>query len=239
MIIRILCVIATVRLLYVLFLAVCSLLVNPKKEYKKDSRFYRFLLNSATICVLKLLRIKVHTAGLEKVPDDVMPLFVGNHRSNYDPIIQWYVLRKWRPSFISKASNFKIPIFGRIIRKCCFMAIDRESPRKAMTTINKSARLLKQGEVSIGVYPEGTRSKNGELLPFHNGVFMIAQKANAPIVVMSIRGTERIHKNIPFRRSDIYLDIVDVIPADDVKAMKTDVIGTRVRNVLSETCVRN
>jgi len=232
LILRILYVIATVLLLYVLFLVVCSLLVNPKKEYEKDSRFYRFLLNSATICVLKLLRIKVHTVGLEKIPDDVMPLFVGNHRSNYDPIIQWYVLRKWKPSFVSKASNFKIPIFGRIIRKCCFMAIDRENARKAMVTINKSARLLKQGEVSIGVYPEGTRSKNGELLPFHNGVFMIAQKANAPIVVMSIRGTERIHKNIPFRRSDIYLDIVDVISADEVKSTKTDVIGTRVRKGL-------
>lgn len=223
---------AALFLAYVLFLIICSLFVNPKKEYENNSRFYRFLLHSATAGALKLLRIKVHITGIEKVPTDVKPLFVGNHRSNFDPIIQWHIFRKWQPAFISKASNFKIPIFGRFIRKCCFMAIDRESPRKALATINKAAKLLKSGKVSIGVYPEGTRSKTGELLPFHNGVFRIAQKAGAPVVIMAISGTEKIYKNIPFHRSDINLDVVDVIPAEDVTAMKTDAIGERVRSQL-------
>lgn len=217
---------------YVLFLGICSLFVNPKKEYESNSRFYRFLLHSATAGALKLLRIKVHITDIEKVPTDVLPLFVGNHRSNFDPIIQWHIFRKWQPAFISKASNFKIPFFGRFIRKCCFMAIDRESPRKALTTINKAAKLLRKGEVSIGVYPEGTRSKTSELLPFHNGVFRIAQKAGVPIVVMAISGTEKIHKNIPFHHSDVYLDVVDVISAEDAAAMKTDAIGERVRSKL-------
>lgn len=219
-------------LLYVCFLAICSFFIDPRKEYEHNSRFYRFLLNSASLIALKLLRVKIHTSGLEKVPADVLPLFVGNHRSNFDPIIQWCVFRKWQPAFISKAANFKIPIFGRFIRKCCFMAIDRENPRKALTTINKAAKLLQKGEVSIGIYPEGTRSKSGELLPFHNGVFKIAQKADVPIIVMAIGGTEKIHKNIPFHRSDVYLDVIDVIPADEVKAMKTDAIGERVRSQL-------
>ena len=104
-------------------------------------------------------------------------MFVGNHRSNFDPIIEWLVLKPWDIAFISKGENFKIPFFGRIIRKCCFMPIDRENPRKALRTINKASDLLQSGEVSIGVYPEGTRSKTGELLPFHDGVFHIAKKA--------------------------------------------------------------
>lgn len=217
---------------YILFLTVCSLFVNPKKEYENNSRFYRFLLNSATMAVLKILRIKVHTTGIEKIPTDVMPLFVGNHRSNYDPIIQWYILKKWQIAFISKASNFKIPFFGRFIRKCCFMAIDRENPRKALDTINKAAKLLERQEVSVGIYPEGKRSKDCKLLEFHNGVFKIAQKANVPVVVMAISGTEKIHKNIPFRRTDVYLDIVDVISAESVKAMKSADIGMQVRTSL-------
>lgn len=219
---------------YLLFLLICSLLVNTEKEYDKNSRFYRFVLNSATAAALKLLRIRVHVTGMEKLPQDERVLFVGNHRSNFDPIITWYVFKKWQPAFISKAANFKIPFFGRFIRKCCFMAIDREDPRKAIVTINRAAKLLKAQEVSIGVYPEGTRSKSGELLPFHNGVFKIAQKATAQIAVVSISGTEKIAKNLPFRASDVYLDVLEVIPTDEVSHVRTEVIGERVRSELEQ-----
>lgn len=219
-----------------LFLAVCSLLVDPRREYAHDSRFYRFLINASAAMVLKLLRIKVHTAGIEKIPRDKMVLFVGNHRSNYDPIISWYVFRQWRPAFLSKASNFKIPIFGRMIRKCCFLAIDRSSPRKALTTINKAASLLAAQEVSIAVYPEGTRSRSGALLPFHNGVFKIAQRAGAPVVVLSISGTEMIFKNLlRFKPSHVYLDVLQVLPAEAVCGVKTSVIGMEVRELLEHS----
>ena len=238
-ILKILALLGILFLGYVLFLFICSLFVDPKKEYEKHSRFYRFLLCSASSAALKLLRIKVHTFGFENIPTNMKPLFVGNHRSNFDPIIQWVALKKWDIAFISKASNFKIPIFGRLIRKCCFMAIDRESPRKAIATIGKAAKLLQKDEVSIGVYPEGTRSKTCELLPFHNGVFKIAQKADRPIVIMAISGTEQIHKNVLRRRSDIYLDIVQVIPAEDAKAMKTDAIGSVVKAVLENRLSEN
>ena len=220
-------------LLYALFLLVCSLFVNPKKEYENHSRFYRALLNGATAFATRIMRIRIHTNGLEKVPHDTKNLlFVSNHRSNFDPIITWHIFKKWQPAFVSKASNFKIPIFGRFIRKCCFMAIDRENPRNALKTILKAARLLQKGEVSIGIYPEGTRSKECKLLPFHNGVFKIAQKANADIVVLAVSGTEQIHKNYPFRHTDVYLDVLEVIPAETVKATKTDALGARIRTDL-------
>lgn len=217
-------------LLYVLFLGVCALLVNPKKEYDKNSNFYRFLLDSATAAAVKLLRIRVHVTGLEKLPKDTQVLFVGNHRSNFDPIITWYALKKWKIAFISKPSNFKIPFFGRIIRKCCFLPIDRENPRKAIVTINKAANLLKKQEVSIGIYPEGTRSKTCQLLPFHNGVFKIAQKADSPMVVLSITGTERIAKQTPFTATDVYLDVLEVFPSEHMKEYKTEIIGMMVRH---------
>lgn len=184
---------------------------------------------------MKVLRIRVYTSGLEKIPKNQKLMFVGNHRSNFDPIIEWLVLKPWDIAFISKGENFKIPFFGRIIRKCCFMPIDRENPRKALRTINKASDLLQSGEVSIGVYPEGTRSKTGELLPFHDGVFHIAKKAGTPIVVMSIRGTEQIHKNVLRRHSDVYLDIVQVIPASDVENGTTHTIGAEIRNMLLDS----
>ena len=218
---------------YVLFLFVCSLFVNSKKEYEDHSRFYRALLNGATALALKIMRIRIHISGMEKVPQDTKKLlFVSNHRSNFDPIITWHVFKKWQIAFVSKASNFKIPIFGRFIRKCCFMAIDRENPRNALKTIHKAARLLQKGEVSIGVYPEGTRSKTCELLPFHNGVLKIAQRAGTPIVVLSISGTEQIHKNYPLHHTDIYLDVLEVIPSDVVTESKNDVLGGHIRTII-------
>lgn len=224
--------IAILFLAYLLFLGICCLFINPKKEYDTNSRFYRFLLYSATAVTLKLLRIRVHTSGLEKIPEGTKLLFVGNHRSNFDPIIEWQVLKKWEIAFISKESNFKIPFFGRFIRKCCFLAIDRKDPAKSIVTMDKAAELLDKGEVSIGVYPEGTRNRADELLPFHNAVFRIAKKAKAPIVVMVIRGTDTIHEKVIRHRSDVYLDIAEVIPADEVSAMRTNEIGKRVKDSL-------
>ena len=218
--------------LYLLFLGVCCIFVDPKKQYDKNSPFYRFLLDSATAAAMKLLRIRVHISGIEKIPKDTKVLFVSNHRSNFDPIVTWYALKRWKIAFVSKPSNFNIPFFGRIIRKCCFMPIDREDPRNAIVTINKAAKLLKQQEVSIGIYPEGTRSKTCELLPFHNGVFKIAQKAQAPIAVLCVTGTENISNRTPFRRTDVYLDVLEVFSGANIQETKTEMIGTAVRRLM-------
>ena len=219
-------------LLYFIIPGFFALFVNPKKEYKKDSRLYRFLLNVASGIGLWVMRVKVRVNGTEKLPKDQKLLFVGNHRSNFDPIITWYMFRDWNISFISKAGNFKIPIFGRLIRRCCFMVIDRENPRKAIGTINSAGELLRSGEVSIGVYPEGTRSKTGELLPFHSGVLRIAQKGNAGIAIIAMKGTERIHKNYPFRASRIEVEVLDVIPAEQVAATRTNDLCEMIREKL-------
>ena len=212
--------------------AISALLVDKRREYDKNSPFYRFLLNTATGFCVKLLGIHIKVTGLETLPGEGRFLLVSNHRSNFDPILTWHVLKDADLAFISKGENFHIPIFGRIIRRCCFLEIDRENPRSALTTINKAAKLLEDGQVSIGVYPEGTRSKDCILLPFHNGVFKIAQKAEVPVVVACIQGTENIHKNWFRRPSQVQLDILDVLPASFVKENRTCVIGQRVSDTL-------
>ena len=176
----------------------------------------------------------LETSGLEKIPQDQKMLFVGNHRSNFDPILTWYALKESQLAFISKEENFHVPLFGRIIRRCCFMAIDRENPKNAMKTILKAAELLKKKEVSVAVYPEGTRSKTCELLPFHNGVFKIAQRAEVPIVVVAVRGTENIHKNYIRHRSDVWIDIIDVLSAEEINGSRSKDIGDRVYRDLEE-----
>lgn len=156
------------------------------------------------------------------------------HRSNFDPILTWYIFRKQNISFISKEENFKIPIFGRIIHRCCFMAIDRKDPRNALVTINKAAELITEDIVSIGIYPEGTRSKECVLLPFHAGVFKIAQKAQVPVVVMTIAGTEKIHRNIPFRKTYVDIDVIEVIPPEALQKTRTAFISDSVKARMEE-----
>lgn len=222
---------------YFIIPGVLSLFVDSKKEYSKDSKLYRWVLNTATAIGLKVMRIKVSVNGAEKLPKEQRLLFVGNHRSNFDPIITWYVFKKWKISYISKESNFKIPFFGGIIRRCCFMSIDRTDPRKAIDTVNRASKLLKNGEVSVGVYPEGTRSKSGELLPFHSGVLRIAQKGKTAVAVIAVSGTENIAKNYPFHSSHIKLTVVDVIPAEHVCSVSTGELCKTIREKIEE-CVK-
>lgn len=220
-------------LLFGIFTMVCSLFVR-NKEYTKHSRFYRFLLHFWSVWLIKVLRIKLEVKGMENIPENTRFLLVGNHRSNYDPIITWVVFKKYDIAYITKPNNFKVPWFGKFIRKCCFLGIDRNNAKSSMKTLNKAAKLMLNDTVSIGVYPEGTRSKKAEMGEFHNGVFKIAQKADAPIVIVSIQGTENIFKNIPFRGTKVKLHILETISKENVSVMPTEEIGNIVKNRLND-----
>ena len=215
--------------LWFALLFVSGLFIDTTKEYNTNSRYYRFLLNFSTAVAMVLLRIHTKVTGAEKIPEGQRFLLVSNHRSNFDPLITWHKLRKYDLAFISKPENFNVPFFGKIIRKCCFMSIDRKDSEKANITKERAAMLMKTGAVSVAVYPEGTRSKTGELLPFHNGLFNMAKEADVPIVVMTLRGTADIKDRYPWHRSDIVLDIPEFISVEDVRSMTPHDLGERSR----------
>ena len=219
-------------LLYLLFLGICVLFIDKKKEYDRQSRFYRALADSLNAVILFFCRVRIHTVGKEKLPKDTLYLLVGNHISGYDPLITMRALREEKLIFVSKPENWNIPIAGRLAVRCCFRTIDRENARNALRTIQDCARLLNEKAGSIVIYPEGTRSKTGELLPFHNGVFKIAQEAKVPIIVMSISGSPAVKKNAPWRRTDVTLRILSVLPAEKICSMRTAAIGNEVRSIL-------
>ncbi len=220
-------------LAYVMLIIISSLFVNTKKEYQRESRYFRFLLNSSTWLASKILRIKLHVTGMEKLPKGRF-LMVSNHRSKFDPILSWLVFDKCQIAFISKPENFKVPVYGRIIHRLCFMAIDRENPRNAVKTINRAVDLLNRDVACVAVYPEGTRNFEEGLLPFHNAMFKIAQKANVPVAVVTVRNTYDIQKNYPLHRSHVYVDVVEVLSAEEVKAVKTAELGDKVRDLMLE-----
>lgn len=221
-------------ILHALLLCVLALFAK-NKDYDKANRLYRGVLCYFMRVAMLASRVKIKTAGREKLDKiDGKFLLVGNHRSNYDPFITVLGLKLKDAAFISKPENFKIPLFGKIARKCMYTDIDRENAKNALKTINRTAALIKKGEISYCVYPEGTRNRGEELLPFHDGVFKIAQKAGAPIVVVSLRGTDLIHKNAPRKRTTVYLDVLDVISAEEVKNLSSHEIGDKVKKEITD-----
>lgn len=219
-------------LLCLLAMIVSSLFFDHKKTYSKDSKYYRFVFNSATGMVFFFLGIRYETSGFEKIPEGRF-LLVGNHISNWDPIVQWFALRKIENmAYISKPSNINIPFFGWTSLKLCFMPIERGSARKSMEVFEHAAELLKNDVVSVGVYPEGTRSKDGNLGKFHSAVFKIAQWAEVPVVVVKTTGSNKQKENFPFKKTVVKLDVVGVLSKDEIIDKKTNEISDKVYEML-------
>ncbi len=215
-------------LLYVGVPTIAGLFVNPNKLYTKDNRFYRGLYVVLVRIALFFSRVKIDYEGDEKVPDGRF-LLICNHRSNFDPLVTAVAMAKYKLAFISKEENLARPIFGRIVRRICYMPLKRDDARQALQIINHSAELIKSDECSVMVYPEGKRSFENVLLPFHGGVLKIAQKASVPIVVSVIEGTENVREHFP-KRTKVSFRIIDVIDAETAKATRSVDLGEQLHD---------
>ena len=218
--------------LFVLFAFFVTLPVNTKKPIKKPSKFYTWLFYLVNNCILDCCNYKIHIHGGEKLDPNINYLFVYNHRANTDSMIVPRLFRKYNILLISKPENFRIPIAGKAIHAAGYLSVDRDNDRKAIEAILRAANYLKNGH-SIGLCPEGRRNKDGiDLLPFKNGAFKVAQRAKAPIVLMTLNGTENIKHNAPFKRTTIHLDILEVLPVEQVLAMSTQEIGDHAMQIM-------
>lgn len=222
------------NLFYFVVVWVATWFINPSKPIARQNQLCRVGCLYVAYLLTGYGWVRTHVRGLEKLPEPGRFLLVCNHRSMFDPAVIVRKLGKFNISFVSKPSNMKIPIFGAMGYGAGYLPIDRENDRKALGTILTAVDYLKKGICSIGIYPEGTRSKDGKLLPFHAGSFKIAQKANVPLVITSVSGTEKIRKNIFRRPTDVYLDILEVIPAEKVKAMSTTELAAYSSRLIGE-----
>ena len=214
---------------YFLLLYLLSLTVDKTKPVQKKDAASRWLLNQTVWLVLRLGRVRLQCTGLEKLNGLPPFLLVANHRSNFDPFVAIAACPQAELAYVAKPEIFAIPIAGNFVHKCFFLSIDREDNRKALETIRQAAALLREGVVSVGIYPEGTRSKTGELLPFRNGAFQIAKRAGAPIVIVKTTGTEQIAHRFARKRTLVRFDVLDVLDSAAVAGMTTREIGEYVR----------
>ena len=134
---------------------------------------------------LALSGINVRVAGLEHAPRRAA-VYCSNHQSNVDPPVLFTVLHR-RMHILYKKEIDAIPLLARAFRMGGFIPVDRTRREAAMKSIEAGAESLRAGN-SFLIFPEGTRSRTDELLPFKKGGFVMAIKGQAPIVPVAIQG---------------------------------------------------
>ena len=145
------------------------------------------------------------------------------------------VFHKRHLAFITKDDNMKIPLAARLMWRNCYMPVDRSDKLQSLEQFKKAAELIGSGASSVGVYPEGSRQEEHVVLAdFHNGVFNIAIKTGCPIVILTMKGTARIHKNFPFKRSKIEMKCVQVLYQEDYKEMNSMELSDYVHKIMFE-----
>lgn len=220
---------------YILMIFIISLFLSViKPKENKPSRVCKFFIDYTAQAVLTFLRGSYVVTGMEKIPTNRRFLLVCNHRSGLDPFASVPAFRKYNISYISKPENFKIPMVDPFLSHTCYMTIDRENARNAMKTLHRATDLVKNDVVSIGIYPEGTRSRTGKLLEFKDGVFYIAKKSPCPIVVVTVQNAENVFKRFPFKRTVVKLDVLSCIEPESFEKKSTHEISEEVRNMMLE-----
>ena len=138
--------------------------------------------------VLRAARTPVIAAGLEHIPRDQPVIYASNHSSMFD-IWALFAALPGSVRFVAKRQLFKIPLLGRAMLAAGHIPIDRAGGKKAFEAYDEAARTIQRGTSSIVVFPEGTRSRTGELLPFKNAPFGLAIAAQVPIVPVYVHHT--------------------------------------------------
>ena len=177
-----------------------------------------------SLIVFWRLRLK----GRNKIPWKRPVVIVANHRSLVD-ILALYKLR--RPfKWTSKAENFKLPFIGMVLTLTNSIRINRESFRSGAQFFEQAEKEMAKGS-SVLIYPEGTRSKTGEMRRFKEGAFILAKKMNVGIVPVVHTGTEKCFNSgkkawVLAGRADIHIQVLDEIPAETVQALEMeDLVG--------------
>ena len=156
---------------------------------RKVDLLYRMGVRVGWIGV-RLVGVKVQVVGLEKLDWHRPYIFMCNHVSNLDPPIVIPVMPR-RTSVLVKKELFRIPILGRAMRLASLVPVDRRNREAAIASLHSAAEALRSG-VSMTIWPEGTRSPDGRLLPFKKGPFYLAIESRVPIVPVTLVGTHEI-----------------------------------------------
>ena len=226
---------AILVLAFLLVLVMCAF-VDLEKEERKDNRFYRTVLYMIADAAHTVLRVRVHTEGLEKIPAKGRVLLVCNHLDNVDPVIIMHQVKKKQTlAFIAKREASTMFVVGKFMHKILCQQINRENDREALKTILRCIEIIKDDKASIGVFPEGGIKGGNVLHPFRHGVFKIAMRAQVPIVVCTLWGTQNVfHNGLRLKPTDVDFHVLGVVQPEEIKGKTAVEVGHLVHDMMAE-----
>lgn len=174
----------------------------------------------------------VKIQGQENIDPRKSYILVSNHQSNFDVFaLLGYLPIQFR--WTAKAELFRIPFLGWAMARIGYIPIERDSPKKAYRSMLRAAEKVQKG-LSVMIFPEGTRSPDGNLQHFKKGVFLIALKSQAPILPIAIRGTGKIMQKGDWRTHPGKVQIIIDPPIETagISPEKEGELSGRVRNTL-------
>lgn len=222
---------AAVSVVSALFFAVVSCTVDDSVPLEKQKPLCRIGVYVISSLGCFWCGERVSLVGKEKLPRDGTFVLVSNHCSGIDPIALISVMPRQNVSFISKPSNMKMPVLGRLSYGAGFLPIDRDHARNALKTVAEAVDYLQRGVCSIAVYPEGTRNRGAGLLPFHHGSFKLPQRAGVPLVIAATCGTAT-KKGKPLFGRRITIRILETLDAQQVCSMTTAELAQRAETLI-------
>jgi 1-acyl-sn-glycerol-3-phosphate acyltransferase len=173
-----------------LFLAAAILLVLPwfviwTAVTGNPDPMWRLSMKACRV-VCRIAGMRVHVEGMENVPASPC-IFVANHVSNLDPLtfVPWIPRRL---AVLVKDQILRIPVLGKGMRQVGFVPVRREDRESTAASLEACRERLRQG-LSLVIFAEGTRSRDGRLRSFKKGAFVLGIEAGVPIVPVSVAGT--------------------------------------------------
>src|SRR5262245_4794200 len=137
---------------------------------------------------VRLIGIQVEVIGRDRFDPSGTYIYMCNHVSNLDPPIVIPSIPK-RTSVLVKREVFRIPVLSKAMHLARFVPVDRKNRDAAIASIQQATEVMSSG-INMMVFPEGTRSHDGKLLPFKKGPFHLAIDSGFPVIPMTIYGTE-------------------------------------------------
>ncbi|MDM8526471.1 lysophospholipid acyltransferase family protein [Desulfococcaceae bacterium HSG8] len=151
--------------------------------------------------------VPVRVRGISNLDPARSYIYMANHQSLYDiPVLLAHLPVQFR--WLAKTELFRIPIFGQAMYRAGYISIDRSDRKSAFNSLKMAAETIRNG-VSVLIFPEGTRSKDGNIVPFKKGGFVLAVDSGVPVVPVIIHGTGSImaKKDLLIRPGDVILEI--------------------------------
>ena len=204
-----------------------ALATNPTYSH----RIMGYYIFSPVILAISMVRVKA--SGLNNILDEPA-IYAANHASQLDiPIM---CTRVNRPMFfIAKIELKKVPILSQYIKVVGMILVDRKNRERAMASMRTAIQAI-QGGKSIAAFPEGTRTKTGELLPFKKGIFTIAKEGRIPIVPIAIVGSAKALASGSFflRPATVELRILPALNSDEFFNMSIEEMANHTRSLIQQ-----